>query len=79
MPQLLDRRQAMGLARAMLGEDRSAELESLSLLLGIETCPQACCCERSCILLHPHLGPHECSQGHLWSQGSADSRSSSVT
>lgn len=46
--------------------DRTAELAGLSLLLGIDMCPKSCVCERRCILLHPHPGPHECSEGHLW-------------
>lgn len=68
MPGLIERRQEMELARAFLSEDRSAELAGLSLLLGIEMCTTTCVCERRCILLHPHVGPHECSEGHLWAQ-----------
>lgn len=63
---LLIDRPDLQLAKRFLREDRSAELASLSVLLDMEMCPHACCCERSCILLHPHAGPHECAEGHLW-------------
>ncbi len=69
MPGLIERRQEIELARSFLWEDRSAELAGLSLLLGIDMCEKLCACERRCMLLHPHVGPHECCQGHLWAQG----------
>ncbi|MEW6283705.1 MAG: hypothetical protein AB1758_34155 [Candidatus Eremiobacterota bacterium] len=54
------------LAKRFAREDRGDELASLSTLLGLSMCQADCCCERRCILLHPHAGPHECPEGHLW-------------